>query len=60
MKQYFESYIFWEDYINGMYDAPNKIEEESFISKAIEVLSNTDLFLSTCKEVLKEKMGCFQ
>lgn len=52
MYQYFENYIYWEDYINGMYDFPKKEDEILLISLAIEMLTNNELFLNTCKEIL--------
>lgn len=52
MKQFYEEYIYWEDYINGMYDTPKKEDEERLVLLAVEMLTNNDLFLETCKEVL--------
>ena len=52
MKQFFKEYNYWEDYINGMYEFPKQKDEEIFINLAMEMLSNKDLFLNTCKEVL--------
>ena len=52
MKQFYKEYNYWEDYITGMYEFPKQKDEERFINLAMEMLSNKDLFLNTCKEVL--------
>jgi hypothetical protein len=52
MKQFYAEFIYWEDYINDMYDLPEKEDEEEYVLSAIKMLSDTDLFLETCKEVL--------
>jgi hypothetical protein len=52
MIQVFAEYIYWEDYINGMYEIPKKEEEELYVLSAINMLSNKELFLNTCKELL--------
>jgi len=52
MKQYYCNYIFWEDYINGMYEIPKQEQEEIYINLAVTMLTNVELFLNTCKEVL--------
>ena len=52
MKQFYKEYYYWEDYINGMYNIPKVIEQKKYILLSIKMLSNEDLFLETCKEVL--------
>lgn len=52
MDRIYHPYYEWEDYLNGMYNLPDKKEENKLISLSIEVLTNTDLFLDICKEVL--------
>jgi len=52
MKQFYKEYNYWEDYINGMYEFPKQKDEEKYILLAIEMLTNNELFLNTCKEVL--------
>jgi hypothetical protein len=53
MKQYYHNYIYWEDYISGMYDTSAKHNEEELVNLAIKLLSNENLFFDTCKEVIK-------
>ena len=48
MKQFFEKYTLWEDYLNGMYDSYNPLNEENYVSLSISLLTNCDLFLSIC------------
>lgn len=52
MKQKYARYWEWEDYQNGMYEVPNHKEEAKLTKLAIKMLSNKELFLNTCKEVL--------
>lgn len=52
MKQFYAEYIYWEDYINGMYEIP-KNTDEKLVLLAIELLSNKELFLNICIEVVK-------
>lgn len=52
MKQFYKEYNHWEDYINGMYESYNQKDENKFISLALKMLTNKELFLNTCKEVL--------
>jgi len=53
MKRLFEKYTEWEDYNNGMYEM-YKIEDEDLIRKSVYLLTNSTLFLETCKNVLKD------
>lgn len=53
MQQFYAPFEVWEDYINGMYNFPNKENEADFITKSIMVLSNPDLFKLICLDVLK-------
>ena len=53
MKQYYKEYYYWEDYINGMYEMDNIKNESELISLAINMLSNKELFLNTCIEVIE-------
>lgn len=52
MKQFYKEYIYWEDYINGMYDLHKKEDEDYLVSNAIKLLTRKDLFLDTCKNVV--------
>lgn len=52
MNQFYEQYIYWEDYINGMYEIPKNKDEKKYIELAIEILSNKELFYNTCKDLL--------
>ncbi|CAB4165180.1 hypothetical protein UFOVP916_64 [uncultured Caudovirales phage] len=52
IRQIYHPYNLWEDYINGMYKFPKQQDEEKYILLAIEMLTNKELFLNTCKEVL--------
>jgi hypothetical protein len=52
MKQFYKEYFYWEDYLNGMYEIPKKQDEEMYTKLALELLSNTDSFLITCKHVV--------
>ena len=53
IKPYYAEYTLWEDYTNGMYEPIDKLQEQEFIGKAIEVLSNPKLFLTICYDILK-------
>lgn len=53
MKRIFKKYTEWEDYKNGMYEMYNS-EDEDLIRKSVTLLTNEDLFLETCKNVVKE------
>lgn len=53
MKRLFEKYTEWEDYKNGMYEM-YKTEDEDLIRKAVYLLTNSVLFLETCKSVVKD------
>lgn len=53
MERYYKEYIFWEDYLNGMYETSSKENDFFYINKAIELLSNENLFLETCLKVVK-------
>lgn len=51
MKRIYHHYERWEDYKNGMYiDSDN----EELIIKAIQLLSNQELFLTTAKIMLEQ------
>ena len=52
MKQYFEQYTFWEDYLNGMYEIPLKSDGDGLVILSIKMLTDKELFLSTCKDIL--------
>lgn len=54
MKQFFEKYTLWEDYLNGMYDPCSKSNEDTYIGMSIYLLTNCNLFLETCKSILIE------
>lgn len=51
MEQYFAEYIYWEDYINGMYEIPEKKDIDRFVIMAVIMLTDLDLFITTCKSV---------
>ena len=53
MKQIYFPYTEWEDYLNGMYELNKDTDDEYLISKAIDLLSNQDLFFNTALEVMK-------
>lgn len=53
MKRIFEKYTEWEDYKNGMYEMYNK-NDEDLIRKSVYLLTNSILFLETCKYVIKD------
>ncbi len=53
MKRLFEKYTEWEDYKNGMYEM-YKTEDEDLIRKSVYLLTNSVLFLETCKSVVKD------
>lgn len=53
MEQIFKEYIYWEDYINGMYEFFEKNNEQKYVSLATKVLTDNDLFFKTCNEVVK-------
>lgn len=53
MKRLFEKYTEWEDYKNGMYEMYTS-EDEDKISQAVYLLTNSVLFLETCKYVVKD------
>lgn len=53
MKRLFKKYTDWEDYKNGMYEISN-LDDTDLIKKSVNLLSDSDLFLSTCKLVVKE------
>lgn len=52
MKQIYKPYTEWEDYKNGMFNLPDKKEEDYLINKAKEMLSNDELFFETSLKVL--------
>ena len=54
MKLVFEHYEKREDFKNGMYDAPKSEDEESLCLLAIKLLSNKEMFLIACKDVLNQ------
>lgn len=54
MNQFFSEYIYWEDYLNGMYNFPLKEDFDKKVSLSIKLLSDNNLFLHTCVELLKE------
>tara|TARA_R110001632_G_scaffold1171_2_gene4714 strand:- start:10374 stop:10781 length:408 start_codon:yes stop_codon:yes gene_type:complete len=52
-------YIYWEDYINGMYDSPNNIEQE--LKLAYKIFNDFSLFEFLCKEVINNwKISCIE
>lgn len=53
MKRLFEKYTEWEDYKNGMYEMYTS-EDEDKIRQAVYLLTNSVLFLETCKYVVKD------
>jgi hypothetical protein len=54
MKQFYSEYENWEDFKNGMYNIPEYKNEDRLVSLAIELLTDNELFLNTCKLILKE------
>ena len=52
MERIFHPYDKWEDFKNGMYEVPSNKKNEKFIKKSIELLSNCDLFLNTCIDLI--------
>lgn len=53
MNQFYSEYTFWEDFKNEMYETKYDLDQEKeFISKAITLLSNPNLFLTVCYDVL--------
>ena len=53
MNQVYSEYTFWEDYNNGMYDTRYNLEqEEELIAKSISLLTNPNLFLTVCYDVV--------
>lgn len=53
MKRLFEKYTEWEDFKSGMYTM-YKEKEEYLIRKSVSLLTNDELFLTTCKAVVNE------
>lgn len=51
MRRYYKEYYYWEDYLNGMYSAENPEDKEK-INSCINLLSDCELFLETCKKVV--------
>jgi hypothetical protein len=54
MEQVFEHYEKWEDFKNGMYNIPKSEDEEKYCLLAMELLSNKEMFLGACKNVLSK------
>lgn len=53
MNQFYSEYTFWEDYKNDMYETKYDLDKEKeLIDKAITLLSNPNLFLTVCYDVL--------
>ncbi len=52
MQQFFEKYTLWEDYLNGMYEPYNSANEENYVSLAVLLLTDCNLFLNTCNLIL--------
>ena len=52
MKQFYSEYTKWEDYKNGMYIVDESKDKDKLMQLAIKMLSNNELFLNTCKEVV--------
>jgi hypothetical protein len=52
MQRIFHHYEKWEDYLNGMYDCLEITEDNKNIDLAITMLSDNNLFLNTCENVL--------
>lgn len=53
MKQVYRHYTMWEDYKNGMYNTSIN-NEDYYIQKAVEILTNEKLFYRTAKSVLEK------
>ncbi len=53
MKRIFAKYNEWEDFKNGMYEMYNS-EDEDLIRKSVYLLTNSRMFLETCKRVVSE------
>lgn len=49
-------YIYWEDYINGMYDSPNNKEYE--IELAISIFNDFKVFEKLCNKVIDNWNMC--
>lgn len=54
MKRYYKEYIYWEDYLNGMYNIPNDKQKDIEVLNSIKILSNENIFLETCLKVIKQ------
>lgn len=54
MKQIYHHYKEWEDYINGMYDAPEPSNEDRLIVEAMKLLSNQDRFFKVSLLVMED------
>jgi len=52
MKQFYAKYTEWEDFINGMYEIPNKKDFDTYVNNSIIMLSDCNMFLNTCKLIL--------
>jgi hypothetical protein len=48
LVQFYKEYYYWEDYLNGMYDIPKQKDIDTLVSLAIYMLTNKELFKSTC------------
>lgn len=53
MNQFYSHFENWEDYKNGMYSIDKKDNEEYLINKAIELLTDNNIFYNSCNGILK-------
>lgn len=54
IKQFFCEYTKWEDFINGMYEIPEKKDVEEYVNSSISLLSNPDFFYKISNNVLNQ------
>jgi hypothetical protein len=54
MKQIYETYEKWEDYINGMYNLSDVIDKDKKVIDSIKLLSDPKEFYSICKKIMHE------
>lgn len=56
MRQYFEPYTKWEDYLSGMYSARRigRHENDGKLELSVKLLSNECEFYSTCLKVIEK------
>jgi hypothetical protein len=53
MKRFYKEFIYWEDYLNGMYSTENSDCADK-INLSYLLLTNQNLFLRTCIKVVED------